>query len=355
MAVAVKNTTDSQTRPGTASLAVSSILGAVYVLAAAALVAQGIPYLWQTGIAPLLPANLSFVSAAGLIVVLLFGIGLLAVLGSALVGPSPPKGLRAGVFTVLAWLAGATLITVWVGRILESLLGGAPLVGLVLTAAVGLGLLFWGWLLLNRPKAAAKLQAFEDQGWFSAARYKASQGLRVRRGTMLGLLLLAGAGIFALYTHGPLVTGPNDWLLRVPFSRSVVPHPAAPPDSGMVLITERFIPILPDVKFTVPLLLGAAAFWLSFRMVNLPVFADFLIATEAEVNKVSWPARKSVVQDTIVVLVTVLLMTVFLFVVDLTWGWVLSHPWVRVLQVTPQQQAEQKQAEQKRLQDQIDW
>ena len=85
------------------------------------------------------------------------------------------------------------------------------------------------------------------------------------------------------------------------------------------------------MKFTVPLLLAAAGLWLAFRVVNLPVFADFLIATEAELNKVSWPTRKSVVQDTIVVLMTVFMLTVFLFLVDIGWGWLLSRDVVGVL------------------------
>ena len=52
---------------------------------------------------------------------------------------------------------------------------------------------------------------------------------------------------------------------------------------------------------------------------SFPPFADFLIATEAELNKVSWVTRRRLVQDTIVVLVTMALMTVFLFVVDAIW------------------------------------
>jgi preprotein translocase SecE subunit len=79
------------------------------------------------------------------------------------------------------------------------------------------------------------------------------------------------------------------------------------------------------------------------------VFADFLIATEAEVNKISWPTRKSVVQDTIVVLTTVFLLTVFLFVVDLAWGYILGSKWVGILRLEPNKPAAAQQA------DQIDW
>ncbi|MSR31226.1 MAG: preprotein translocase subunit SecE [Gemmataceae bacterium] len=61
------------------------------------------------------------------------------------------------------------------------------------------------------------------------------------------------------------------------------------------------------------------SFWLPWRVVNLPVFADFLIATEGELNKVSWTTRKRLVQDTLVVLSTLLLMAIFLFAMDLFW------------------------------------
>jgi preprotein translocase SecE subunit len=82
--------------------------------------------------------------------------------------------------------------------------------------------------------------------------------------------------------------------------------------------------ILRDVRFTVPLLLAIGGLWLAFRVVNFPAFADFLIATEAEMNKVSWTTRKRLWQDTVVVLTTLVLFTFFLMVVDLFWGWALT-------------------------------
>ena len=44
---------------------------------------------------------------------------------------------------------------------------------------------------------------------------------------------------------------------------------------------------------------------------------DFFIATEGEMKKVNWSSRQEVVRSTKVVIVTVVLMGVFLFVVDL--------------------------------------
>ncbi len=75
----------------------------------------------------------------------------------------------------------------------------------------------------------------------------------------------------------------------------------------------------------------------------MPVFADFLIATEAEMNKVSWTTRRRLIQDTIVVLVTVFLMTMFLFLVDIMWIQILSWPYVGVLQYNPREQQKQQQ------------
>jgi len=95
------------------------------------------------------------------------------------------------------------------------------------------------------------------------------------------------------------------------------------------------LPILYQLNIVIPLLIILVALWFAWRIVNWPTFADFLIATEAEMNKVSWTTRKRLVQDTIVVLVTVFLFTVFLFVVDILWVYILSNPAVRVLLVDP--------------------
>src|SRR5262245_41139988 len=146
MAVAVKNTPDTQTRPRVASLALASILGAVYVLAGVAVVAWGVPTLWEMGVAQFLPASLSFVSAAGLIIVLLVAVGLLAALGSALVGPAPPKGLRAGVFTVLATALLVLILTDWAGRLARDMAAGGVtfflVVGMALALAALAGVLY---------------------------------------------------------------------------------------------------------------------------------------------------------------------------------------------------------------------
>jgi preprotein translocase SecE subunit len=105
--------------------------------------------------------------------------------------------------------------------------------------------------------------------------------------------------------------------------------------------------LLPALQYTLPLLLIAAALWGAWRVVNYPPFGDFLIATEAELNKVSWTSRSRLIQDTIVVLVTTFLLAVFLFLMDQTWRVVLSWKPIGVLQISEDQGEKNKNVEQK--------
>jgi|TARA_B110000495_G_scaffold198873_1_gene211368 preprotein translocase subunit SecE len=68
-------------------------------------------------------------------------------------------------------------------------------------------------------------------------------------------------------------------------------------------------------------MLGIAAVmvWLTFRLVNYSVFADFLIAVEAEMNKVSWPTRRELWNASVVVIFVIFSMAAFLFLFDALW------------------------------------
>lgn len=63
----------------------------------------------------------------------------------------------------------------------------------------------------------------------------------------------------------------------------------------------------------------AIGLWLSFRIVNYPQFADFLVAVEAEMNKVSWPTRAELWRSSIVVIVVIFVLAAVLFVYDVIW------------------------------------
>jgi preprotein translocase subunit SecE len=59
--------------------------------------------------------------------------------------------------------------------------------------------------------------------------------------------------------------------------------------------------------------------WACYRTVNVPVFADFLIAVEAEMNKVSWPTRPELFRASMVVLIVILSLAVVMSVFDVLW------------------------------------
>ncbi|MHC4154160.1 MAG: preprotein translocase subunit SecE [Planctomycetota bacterium] len=58
---------------------------------------------------------------------------------------------------------------------------------------------------------------------------------------------------------------------------------------------------------------GLLIFWL----VNKPSVADFMIAAEGEIKKVSWSSRKEIAVSTFIVIVVVVVMAVLLGTTDL--------------------------------------
>jgi len=124
--------------------------------------------------------------------------------------------------------------------------------------------------------------------------YKSGQGRYVRLGTG------AGAGVVALalayYVWGLLAQYVAD-----DFAYKVLVEYAAP-----------------AVVF-VGLAVGTAL------ALNRPKVADFLIATESEMKKVSWSSKAELIGSTVVVIVTVLLLALFIFAVDNGVVWTLSN------------------------------
>jgi len=116
--------------------------------------------------------------------------------------------------------------------------------------------------------------------------YKKGQGYYTRMGTAIGSGIMVTLGCYALYNklEGLEIATPNlkVWL-------------------------QAGIPALVFLIFA----------WIVFKIVNSPKSADFMIATEGEMKKVSWSTKKEIISSTKVVIVTVLLMAVILAVVDI--------------------------------------
>ncbi|MCH2213219.1 MAG: preprotein translocase subunit SecE [Fuerstiella sp.] len=121
---------------------------------------------------------------------------------------------------------------------------------------------------------------------FRIALYKSRQGRVVRRSTLICLIILSGFGAIAL--HGQL--------------------------QGVMNERQYF-------RVGVPLAVWAVFCWISFRVINVPKFADFLISVEAELERVVWPGTQQVTQATIVVITVMVTLGIFLTVADFVWKW----------------------------------
>jgi preprotein translocase SecE subunit len=304
MAVATKTAPETTSRNPVQQAAVTSFLGALYVLFCFGLVFGQLPILWG-----LLPIGNQFLSEALLFIVTLGVIAVLALLARRLEGPHPVPGFRAGIGVAVVGLFLTLLISLGIGNTAAREGGIAGLVITLVVAAVMIAGMVW---LFLRPGFHRRVVRLEAQGWFHLSQFKGNQGVRVRRGTLVGLLVLIACGIYTMIIRGTL--GRGDWVIDVPG-------------------TDYALYLMFNVSYTGPVIVLLVLCLVAWRVINWPVFADFLIATEAELNKVSWTTRKRLVQDTVVVLATVALMALFLFAVDILWIRILSWRPIQVLQV----------------------
>jgi preprotein translocase SecE subunit len=258
-------------------------------------------------------------------------IAFLAVATYRVVQQYTQPGLRAGAVIGAVYLFGCLWFALWLGGTMESQFASQPMVGVGVMVAIFLALAAGaGYVYMTVPGWLGFMEAIEHQGWFHGISYKANQGVRVRRGTIVGILAVGVSGIITLVTHKVFgydrIDYSNDWYWIVPFVR---PTP--------------YLYLMFKIHLVMPIVIGVLLLWVAWRVVNIPVFADFMIATEAEMNKVSWTNRKRLLQDTVVVLTTVFLFTMFLFVVDIIWIKVLSAPYIQVLLYDPREKQAQQQ------------
>jgi preprotein translocase subunit SecE len=131
---------------------------------------------------------------------------------------------------------------------------------------------------------------------FQLGIYKRSQGRIARQITFGAIWLLVAVGCWRLGELLQKNTGPGADL-----------------SSGV------------PMAVVVPVALGLIGGWIAYRLVNLPSFADFLIAVEAEMNKVSWPTRSELVRSSIVVIFSILFLAAVLYGYDSFWAFLLSR------------------------------
>ncbi len=93
---------------------------------------------------------------------------------------------------------------------------------------------------------------------------------------------------------------------------------------GVWQLSETLIEYQTPVRFGIPAVLALVLGWTIYRLLQYPPFVEFLIATEAEMNKVSWTSRSDLYRATVVVLATLVLVAVYLFGIDWLWSFLLQ-------------------------------
>ncbi|MCL2623883.1 MAG: preprotein translocase subunit SecE [Planctomycetaceae bacterium] len=153
---------------------------------------------------------------------------------------------------------------------------------------------------------------------FSTKLYKNSQGRVVRRSTMIGIIVIIawGALKFVQTNTGPWVMQTIAWLVR--FVTPAVPEGVKPADAEGLAALPHIIQST-GVLYLIGSIIVLFGIWLAFRIVNIPRAAEFLIAVEAEMIKVSWPNNKELYVTTIVVITVMMIFCVLLACYDLVW------------------------------------
>lgn len=123
------------------------------------------------------------------------------------------------------------------------------------------------------------------QELFQLRLFKPKQGRHARQATLIAIGVVLAAGAWSL----------KGWLEAEGFS------------TGQTI--------------GIPLAVLAATGWMAFRLIQMPKFAEFLIAVEAEMSKVSWPTQSELLKASGVVIFVIFGLAALLFVYD----WVLKY------------------------------
>ena len=160
MATAVEPSSQQTTPPNPqASLVFASLVGAVYVLAALAVVFYAVPVVWRETVAPQL-GGFSFIDVALRITVQIIAAVGLVWFGQSLAGANPPKGIRGGIFLMIS---AAITIFFFVRAAGLNFDGSAATIAM---AVVGGLLGFLAARLFLAPRGRPWMVGLEEQGWF---------------------------------------------------------------------------------------------------------------------------------------------------------------------------------------------
>jgi len=131
----------------------------------------------------------------------------------------------------------------------------------------------------------------------------------------------AKAGMFAIYKPGQ-----GKWLRWGTVGTAAVIIACG---AYWLAFQQTDVALLGDLwKALIALVWIALCGWLVFWFVNSPKYGEFLIMTESELRKVSWPSRKEVINSVKVVIILTLLLGGLLCLVDV--GFIGLFQWMGI-------------------------
>jgi len=175
---------------------------------------------------------------------------------------------------------------------------------------------------MNKEREATAGSA--ASGWLSelvhVGMYKRSQGKIARQATFGAMVVSIGMAAYRLMAYMSMGTMLSYWPL------TYLPEGT---QQSLINGAKFWLP-----EYTLPMVLFAVGLWVSYRVVNIPQFADFLIAVEAEMNKVSWPSKDELIRSSIVVIFVIITMSGLLYGYDALWAFLFSDSVLGILHTT---------------------
>lgn len=134
---------------------------------------------------------------------------------------------------------------------------------------------------------------------------KPGQGSKVRLSAYVGIGAMALFGAYSLYMVPP---ASSSWWGNL---------------TAPLMIFGKALSLKP-VLFPAAAVFATAMLGVHL-LLNREVWTDFLVETEGEIKKVSWPARKEYLGSSLVVVLVVAVVSAFLYFVDLGLSWLMRQ------------------------------
>jgi hypothetical protein len=242
MASTIKNKPEPTSTSVNANPAIYSLGFLVLFVAIAFALLQLLPWAWFNLL------HLPSTSTSNITLALAgFGLGIFAliIIGKNKIFHELP-GIKAGIFIAFVLALANLYLDSWWGKFTESLVfdkrAFPESFGMGLAGAGAALIAIGSFIFFFRPANLKLFNRIEEQGWFSRDSFKQNQGTKIRRGTIICLLILFGTGIMVLVRNDSLARNGSNWQIEIPYTGKVKINPDKTGDALVMLQTAGYKP-----------------------------------------------------------------------------------------------------------------